>query len=138
MKNLNILFYLKSRENSKGEHQIYLRLTVDSKRKETSLNRSISSKKWNKVTQRGNGRSEAIATLNNEIDFVKHDIQVKQQEMLYNDQDITAETLMNKYLGIGEKMKNLIEVIREDNIYTIMYCVMLIENTNNTFFMSFI
>ena len=35
--------------------------------------------------------------------------------MLYNDEDITVVTLMNKYLGIGEKVKCLIEVIKEDN-----------------------
>jgi len=45
MKNLNILIYLKSRKNTKGEHQIYLRLTVNEKRKETSLNRSIQAKR---------------------------------------------------------------------------------------------
>ena len=45
MKNLNTLIYLKNRENTKGEHQIYLRLTVNGRRKETSLNRSILAKK---------------------------------------------------------------------------------------------
>ena len=115
MKNLNILFYLKTRKNSKGERQIYLRLTVDGKRKETSLNRSISAGRWDKHKQCGKGRTEDILSLNKLLNSTKQNLYQKQQEMVYNDEDITVETLMNKYLGIDEKVKNLIEVIKEDN-----------------------
>lgn len=115
MKNLNILFYLKSRENSKGEHQIHLRLTVNGIRKENSLNRSISASRWDKHKQCGKGRTEDILILNKLLISAKQNLYQKQQEMIYNDDEITAETLMNKYLGIGEKVKYLIQVIKEDN-----------------------
>ena len=115
MKNLTILFHLKNRKNSKGEQQIYLRLTVDGKRKESSFNRSISANKWDKHGQCGKGRTEDILSLNKLLTSTKQNLYKKQQEMIYNDEDITVETLMNKYLGIGEKVKNLIEVIKEDN-----------------------
>jgi hypothetical protein len=52
------------RLNSKGENPIYLRLTVDGKRKEKSLNRSIKLNKWNSNKQRGKGSNEIIKTLN--------------------------------------------------------------------------
>ena len=41
MNNLTTLIYLKSRKNIKGESPIYLRVTVDGKRKEVSLNQII-------------------------------------------------------------------------------------------------
>ena len=35
--------------------------------------------------------------------------------MIYSNEEVTSEALMNRYLGIGEKVKNIIEVIKEDN-----------------------
>ena len=48
MSNVTMLIYLKSRKNSKNENPIYLRLTVNGKRKEISMNRSIDSNKFDK------------------------------------------------------------------------------------------
>ncbi len=115
MGSITILFYLKNRKNSKGEHPIYLRLTVDGKRKETSLNRSIPFNKWDKHKQCGKGRTEDILSLNKFLSSTKQELYEKQQEMIYNEEDITAESLMNKFLGVGEKVKCLIEVLKEDN-----------------------
>lgn len=115
MSSLTILFYLKCRKNSKGEHPIYLRLTVNGKRKETSLNRSISIIRWDKHKQCGKGRTEDIVSLNKHLVSIKQNLYQKQQEMIYNDEDVTAETLMNKYLNKGEKGKFLIEIIRNES-----------------------
>ena len=112
---ITILLYLKSRKNSKSEHPIYLRLTVDGKRKETSLNRSISSTKWDKNKQHGKGRSEEIEVLNKALISIKSKIHQKHYEMTNNDEDVTAESLMNKYLGKGEKIKTLMEIINNEN-----------------------
>ncbi|MEL4457371.1 site-specific integrase [Lutimonas vermicola] len=115
MGSITILFYLKNRKNKKGECQIYLRLTVDGKRKETSLNRSILKSRWDKGKQCGKGRTEDILSLNKLLNSVKQSLYQKQQEMIYNAEDITVESLMNKYLGIGERIKHLMVVIKEDN-----------------------
>ncbi len=115
MDSITILFYLKSRENKSGERQIYLRLTVNGKRRETSLNRSISYSRWDKHRQCGKGRTEDIQRLNKLLDSTKNDIYDKQREMDYNDEDITAETLMNKFLGKGNRKRYLIELIKEES-----------------------
>lgn len=115
MGSITILFYLKNRKNKKGECQIYLRLTVDGKRKETSLNRSILKSRWDKGKQCGKGRTEDILSLNKLLNSAKQSLYQKQQEMIYNAEDITVESLMNKYLGIGERIKHLMVVIKEDN-----------------------
>ena len=114
MGTISILFYLRKRKNSKGEQQIYLRLTVDGNRKESSLNRSISSSRWDKHKQCGKERTEDIHRLNKTLDSAKNDIYDKQREMDYNDEDITAETLMNKFLGKGNRKRYLIELIKEE------------------------
>lgn len=115
MKNTTILIFLKSRKNTKGECPIYLRLTVDGKRKESSLNRSILASRWNNQTQCGKGRTEDVKILNKYLNSVKETIYKYQQEMIYNDLDVTAETLMNNFLGKGEKQRYLIEIIKDEN-----------------------
>lgn len=110
-----ILIYLKSRKNSKGEQPIYLRLTIDGKRKETSLNRSILDNKWDKHKQQGKGRSEEILELNKDLISIKNEIYKKQNEMINNDEDVTAESIMNKFLGKKEKRKTLMGIINSEN-----------------------
>lgn len=111
MGSITILYYLKHRENKKGERQIYMRLTVDGKRKETSLNRSISASRWDKSKQCAKGRSEDMLSLNKYLVNTKQKLYETHQKMIYDDQEITVETLMNKFLGIGESTKTLLEII---------------------------
>lgn len=115
MENVSILVYLKSRKNSKGESQIYLRLTVDGKRKETSLNRSIDPNRWDKNKQRGKGNTEAIATLNKKLVSVENNINLAEQALVNNHIRVTVESLMNKYTGVKEKIHTLIEVFEYEN-----------------------
>ena len=88
-----------------------MRLTVDGKRKETSLNRSISASRWDKNKQCAKGRSEDMLSLNKYLVNTKQKLYETHQKMIYDDQEITVETLMNKFLGIGESTKTLLEII---------------------------
>ncbi len=115
MKNVTILIYLKGRKNLKGENPIYIRITVDGMRKEKSLNRSIDPKKWDKNKQRGKGRTEEIRRLNEFLSSEIESIYSKRQELIYEEKNVTVETLMNLYSGIGEKSRNLIETIENEN-----------------------
>jgi len=113
MKNVTILMYLKSRMNSKGEYPIYLRVTVDGKRKEMSLNRSIAAKRWGK--NRGKGSSEEIKILNKYLLSVEHRINEMEHELVNNSIRVTIESLMNRYNGVEEKTHMLIEVFKYEN-----------------------
>jgi site-specific recombinase XerD len=115
MENATILMYLKSRKNAKGESPIYLRVTVDGKRVEKSLNRSIDSNRWDKNKNRGKGTTEKIRILNQYLNSVEHEIYMAKQELINNNKRITIETLMNKYLGVDNKKYTLIEVIEFEN-----------------------
>ena len=120
MKNVAILMYLKSRKNSKGEFQIYLRLTVDGKRKEVSLNRSIDPSKWDKNKQRGKGNSEAILSLNKYLVSIENKVNLSEQELINKHIRVTVDSLMNQYTGIQNKAHYLIEVFKYENSRTKM------------------
>ena len=115
MRNLTTLIYLKSRVNSKGESQIYLRVTVDGKRKEISLKKSIASKSWDKKKQRAKGNSEATRVLNKYLRTVEVKIDQTEQQLFNAGKRVTIELLMNKYLGVDNKNHTLIEVIESSN-----------------------
>lgn len=115
MENVAILMYLKSRKNSKGECQIYLRITVDSKRKEISLNRSIDPKHWDNNKQRGKGNSEAITRLNKKLVAIENSINLSEQELINKHIKVTIESLINHYTGVVDKIHRLIEVFEYEN-----------------------
>jgi len=115
MKNLTTLIHLKSRANSKGEQPIYLRVTVDSKRQEISLKRSIALKGWDSKKQRGKGNTEAIKTLNKYLRSIEVKIDQTEQQLINAGKRVTIELLMNKYLGVDNKNHTLIEVIESGN-----------------------
>ena len=75
---------LKSRKNSKGENPIYLNVTIDGRRMEKSLNRSIASKQWDRNKHRGKVTREYIRQLNPFLNAIEHEIFIKRQELLYH------------------------------------------------------
>lgn len=110
MENVSILMYLKSRKTANGESPIYLRVTVDGKRKEVSLKKSIDPSRWDQNKQRGKGNSEAIAILNRRLVSVENSINLAAQELVSKHIKVSIESLMNKYTGAEVKTHTLIEV----------------------------
>jgi len=115
MENVTILMYLKGRLNSKGERQIYLRITVDGKRKEKSLNRSVKSCNWNASKQRVKGSSESVRVLNEYLNSEINKVYSNRQELIHSKVKVTVESLMNKYKGVGERKHMLIEIFKNEN-----------------------
>ena len=63
-KTFGLLFYLKmSKVDTKGRAPIYLRITIEGRRAEISVKRSLLPFKWNTQAQRANGRTEPIKKL---------------------------------------------------------------------------
>lgn len=115
MENVTILMYLKGRLNSKGERQIYLRITVDGKRKEKSLNRSVKSSNWNASKQRVKGSSESVRILNEYLNSEINKIYSIRQELIHRNVRVTVESLINKYSGVDEKKHMLLEIFKNEN-----------------------
>lgn len=115
-KNLNLLFYLKRAKIKKnGEVPIYLRITVDGKRTETSTGRSIIPEKWDSKVQKQSGKSEEARTLNHYLENIK--LKIYQDANILNDKeaDFSAEQLKDRFNGIKEKFKTLVTVFEENN-----------------------
>ena len=117
MKNtFSLLFYLrKSKANAMDFAPIYLRITVNGKRAELSINRTVQTQKWDSARGRVKGNTSEVKSINSYIDIVRSKIYDHHQNLLQRNKEITALSLKNAYLGIGEKKWSLLEVFQYHN-----------------------
>lgn len=113
---LGILFYIKNAKSlANGEVPIYLRITVDGKRAEFSIQRSINPDKWNSKAGKAIGTKEDAKTLNAYIDTLRTKVYEQQKKIIEKNEFVTAEALKNGLLGISEKKQTLVELFKHHN-----------------------
>jgi len=117
MKNtFSLLFYLKKPRNYvSGEMPIYMRITVNGVPKELSTGKIGDPKDWNTKTCRLDSRKEHARTINRYLKTVEDKIDQAHIDLIKADQEITTESLKNKYLGIEEDRHNLLAVFQDHN-----------------------
>ena len=78
----SILFYLKrSKLNKRDEAPIYMRITIDGGRAETSIKRSIDPARWNTSKGLPRSLSNVEKDLNQYLKQITHKVYLKQQEI---------------------------------------------------------
>jgi len=109
-----IFFTRKSRGNSK-KLAIYARITVNGKRSEISLKRSISVCNWDSSKGRARGTSQNIRILNTYLDHVYGQLLDCHKQLLEEFKIISPSTIKARYLGEDDQRKTLIELIEYHN-----------------------
>lgn len=113
---ISLLFYLKKPKNyQKGPVPIYLRITVESKRAEFTTGRECEPGRWNAVAGRVTGIREAVKSLNSYLGNLEQQLLDAHAALVRDDALITAETIKNKFLGVGPKQRLLMTVIADHN-----------------------
>jgi len=93
-----------------------MRITVNnSVAKEASVGRMCEPKDWISSVNRAKGTSESARTLNTYLDAIDRKVEQIHTNLKKMGMEITAETIMNKYLGKEEKPKFLMEIFAEHN-----------------------
>jgi site-specific recombinase XerD len=110
-----ILFWLYKSKMRNDKAPIYCRITINGKRAQFSVKRSITPSKWIPAAGIAKGNSEEARTLNAYLDMVKGEIHKHYNQLLASDKFITADTIKNSYLGLGEKQRSLIETFQYHN-----------------------
>lgn len=112
----SILFFPKKDSlNKNGKTSIYLRITVNGKRCEISINRKIDSSKWNSISGRLNGNSEEAYQLNKYINSISAKLYSIQEKFIIENLPFTALMIKNKYLNKDDARKTLIQIFNEHN-----------------------
>lgn len=100
---LNINTWLNTVRFINGEPTVYCRLTIQGKRTEISLQRSIPKENWSKGKAVGN--SQRVRDLNEYISLFKAHVLKVFNQMVAMDEEITAESLKKALVGVEEEKK---------------------------------
>ncbi|WP_245856997.1 Arm DNA-binding domain-containing protein [Lutibacter flavus] len=117
MKNsISLLFYIKKTKiDRNNQTNIYLRITVNSKRAEFSIQRKISLDKWNQDANRVLGFSKEAQEINQYIDLISNKINKIHQKFIENDKRFTSLDIRDTYLGKNENHKMLLAIFQNHN-----------------------
>lgn len=112
----SILFFIKRTKLLKnGEASICLRITVNGKRAEVQIKRSVEVNKWNNQKECAIGRDNKTLELNHYLETVRTKILRIHRQLEQDNKPITAEILKCHYYGESETPKMLLEVFKEHN-----------------------
>jgi len=116
-KTFTIMFFIKRTKLLKNqEAPIYLRITVDGERAETTINRSINPEYWNDQKEAANSQAEHASDLNQYLNQIRYQIYQHQKDLIDKNVSITAQALKNAYLNINDGEKRMIlQVYQEHN-----------------------
>lgn len=113
----SVLFYIKKAKLLKnGEAPICLRITVNGKRAEIQIKRSVEIGKWNTQRECAIGKDRKHLELNHYLETVRTRVLRIHRELEQDDKPITAEILKNLFYGESQTPKMLLEVFKEHNI----------------------
>jgi len=114
-KTFSIHFWINTAKQKNNLSPIYARITVEGKRAEISLKRSISVTHWDNRSKRSNWRTPEGKALNSYLDQVYSDLLMCQKQLLEESRYVTALAIKARYLGEDEQHKTLLELVSYHN-----------------------
>lgn len=115
-KTFGVSFYLrKSKANQRGTCPIYARITVNGKRVEISIKRTVEEANWNAHSGMAKGTREEIVRLNKFLERFRAGIVECYQELLLERKFITAEMLKDRVTGADTSELTLCKLIDYHN-----------------------
>src|ERR1035437_7405853 len=111
----SILFWIRREKIQDGRAPVYARVTIDGKRSEISIKRSISPYSWNPKKGIAKGSKEGSKMLNDYIKQVRNQIYECYQQLQQQKKSITTDAIKRKYLGQDTKEHTLISVFEYHN-----------------------
>lgn len=113
---MNILFYPKrTGSDIDGIVTLYARITVNGRRSEFSLRRTVDKEKWSSVGGKLRGTTREVSNLNRFLDCVKNRCYGIYDELLKEGEHISPDAIKNIYLGKRKKQWMLLEIFQEHN-----------------------
>lgn len=110
-----VIFFTRKSRSIPNQLSIYVRITVDGRRAEISLKRSIPSKEWDNSRNRGRGGSQRIRALNAYLDSVYSELLDCHKELLEENRVVSSNAIKSRYLGEDDNSKTLRELIKYHN-----------------------
>lgn len=112
----SILFFVKRSRVTAGKMiPIYLRVTINGRRFEVSISRSVLPSQWSTKSGKVKGRSDHAKSFNDYLDLLRNQVHAYQYDILLDGKAFTVQSLREKWLGLDKKNHTLLETIRLHN-----------------------
>jgi site-specific recombinase XerD len=113
---LSVLFFIRKTKLLKNQQApIYLRLTVDGKRSEARLVRSIEPRLWDSDKGRAKGKSSVAQELNEYLNSVRINLLQIHRKQSETKSSITAKSIMNEFRGEENEISGVLELFTIHN-----------------------
>jgi site-specific recombinase XerD len=113
---ISVLFYArKSKKTSKGLSPIYMRLTINGQRLDQSIQRYVDGGLWSAAAGRVKGNTEQARQVNSYLDTLTSKVLKLEREMVLDGIAINFESFREKWLGITEAPRMLMEIFQQHN-----------------------
>ncbi|MGO1669591.1 MAG: site-specific integrase [Sphingobacterium sp.] len=111
-----VIFYLrKYKMDASGKAPIYARITVNGKRRDVSVKRSIDPGNWNAGKGMAKGSRQEVAKLNNYLEQYRAGIVESYQQQLLQKKPLTADLIKSKFVGEEQSQLTLCKLIEYHN-----------------------
>ena len=112
-----IQFIIRANKRNSSMSLIYARITVNGRRIEISLKRTINSASWDHSKECVKGTSAEIKQLNNSIEEARFKLRECYMQLLMQGKHIGAETIKNLFLGETKSENTLCALIDYHNVH---------------------
>lgn len=113
---ISILFYArKSKMTKRKRSPIYLRITINGLRMDHSIQRYVDEAQWSVTAGRMKGNGQEARQLNLYLDTITGKVLKLEREMVQDGKTITIDSFREKWLGIADKPRMLLELFQQHN-----------------------
>jgi site-specific recombinase XerD len=112
----SIIFFVKRTKVLKnGALPIYTRITINGERAQFVIQKDIEENLWDNGRGQAKGYSKEAREVNDYLDFIKSKLREHKVYMEEHNEPLTAFALRDRYMGIDNKCKSILELFREHN-----------------------
>ncbi len=113
---MSILFYPKKKQSAEdGMVSLYARITVHGQRSEFSLGRKVEARRWCSLGGKLKGTTRKVLEFNTFLNQVQNRCYEIYDELLKNRETISAQSIVDIYLGKRKKQWMLLEIFENHN-----------------------
>jgi integrase len=113
---ISILFYVrKNRSKDQNAAPVYMRITVNGGRIDQTTNRMVDVAKWSQDAGRLKGISPEAKSFNSFLDTLKNKVYACERQLIQDGKEVTFETFRNKWLGVEDRPRMLMEIFQQHN-----------------------
>jgi site-specific recombinase XerD len=113
---INVLFYArKSKKTSSGLVPLYIRITVNGRRLDHSIQRCVEPSQWSAAAGRVKGNNDQAHRVNLYLETLNAKVLRLEREMEIDGMTVDFTNFREKWLGLTERRRMLLEVFQQHN-----------------------